>query len=295
MLDPQERRRLELSLAATEAALHRLGTASFRKSRWKVAATLLDKGITLVALGRFEEGLAACNEVLRHFGSAQDGPTQVLIAGALRYKRVALRGLGRHVEALEACAEVLRRFGNSAEEVLRDEVAAARVEQSPPTIRDAREGEADAAAAVTLRAFEQFHSLLTPAFIERFERDVLDSQSRLAAGQLIVADAQGMVVGTVTFYPEGASYPMPGWPSQWSAIRLLAVDPDARGLGLGRRLVAECVERAQRAGAAEVGLHTGPFMAAARSVYEALGFERVAEYDVLAQGAPPAQAYRRRL
>ena len=52
------------------------------------------------------------------------------------------------------------------------------------------------------------------------------------------------------------------------------------------------VERACRLGVPTLGLHTAPFMTAARLIYEALGFDRAPEYDVVQPGSPPALAYR---
>lgn len=60
-------------------------------------------------------------------------------------------------------------------------------------------------------------------------------------------------------------------------LRLLLVDPAARGCGLGSRLVNECVQFARDAGYRKVVLWTQNNLSAARRIYSRVGFQKIAE------------------
>jgi N-acetylglutamate synthase-like GNAT family acetyltransferase len=60
-------------------------------------------------------------------------------------------------------------------------------------------------------------------------------------------------------------------------LRLLLVEPDARGLGLGARLVDECIAFARQAAYRKIVLWTQSELLAARRIYEHRGFRRIAE------------------
>lgn len=147
-------------------------------------------------------------------------------------------------------------------------------------VREAKQGDLVRVIEVLRAANVEFELVLPPAFYRAYLANVLDLRSRLGQSQLFVAEQGdgGRVVGAITLYPDASTEGW-GWPAQWAGIRAVAVEPSARGLGIGRRLTEACIERSRLLGASTVCLHTAPFMEAAIRMYETVGFRRAPQFD----------------
>jgi DNA-binding MarR family transcriptional regulator/GNAT superfamily N-acetyltransferase len=95
-----------------------------------------------------------------------------------------------------------------------------------------------------------------------------------------IAEVDGVPAGCVCCVPEGDG----GDGGSTARLRLLLVEPWARGLGLGARLVAQCLDFAREAGFADIVLLTYDQLVAARRIYQAAGFHLDAEHPEEAFG-----------
>jgi DNA-binding MarR family transcriptional regulator/ribosomal protein S18 acetylase RimI-like enzyme len=107
--------------------------------------------------------------------------------------------------------------------------------------------------------FEALVAKIVGEFIERFDP---------ARERCWIAEKDGEIVGAVFLVKKSASV---------AKLRLLYVEPQARGMGIGERLIGECIRFARQARYRKIRLWTQSELLAARHLYRKAGFKRIAE------------------
>lgn len=151
-------------------------------------------------------------------------------------------------------------------------------------VRRVRPDEYEEAGEVTVRAYREFgpHTAGDPDLRERDEHSwddyfgrLRDVEGRDQVAVVLIAIEHGKILGTATLELDGRIDTEHGELEAGQAhLRMLGVDPNARGRGVGKLLMEACLEESRSAGKTVFTLNTTERMKAAQHMYEALGFER---------------------
>lgn len=155
------------------------------------------------------------------------------------------------------------------------------------TIRDASSQKDWEQAVALLDAVYVGEGFAQTQFAQQvFSRDRLENEGDF----LVAAASGGTILGAVLVLDDQSEFRQIARPGEVE-FRLLAVRDAARGNGIGRELVEECLNRSKSRGARITVLCTQPSMRAAQALYEGLGFRRRTERDFQVAGGGSRWVY----
>ena len=129
---------------------------------------------------------------------------------------------------------------------------------TPPRIRDAGAADAGRIGEIARAAYLKYVARIGRAPAPM----VADFAAEIAAGRVVVAEADGGVVGYMVAWPQADGY----------FIDNIAVDPTEQGRGLGRQLMDHAEHAARRHGLAALRLYTNAAMSENLALYRRMGF-----------------------
>lgn len=145
-------------------------------------------------------------------------------------------------------------------------------------IRPVAAAEVGDAGDVTLAAYRTLSGRMLD---DRYTADLRDVAARTTGATVLVAVEDGRVLGTVTLVDDPSSPWSEGLAAGEAGIRMLGVDPEARGRGIGTTLLGACLGRARAAGLSRAVLHSTASMAPAQRIYLRAGFARAPGRDIV--------------
>jgi ribosomal protein S18 acetylase RimI-like enzyme len=160
-------------------------------------------------------------------------------------------------------------------------------------VRLARPEDYDAAGRVTAEAYREFAPPNNEDW-DAYLAEIADVAGRARRTPVLVAVEDGRVVGSTTIEMDDRVLGDDDstLPREMASLRMLGVDPAARGRGAGRALVQASIDLARSAGKSLMVLRTTEPMVGAQRLYRSMGFERDRERDLSFEDGFRLIAYR---
>lgn len=160
------------------------------------------------------------------------------------------------------------------------------------TIREAQSDEFKTIGQLMIQVYSQLEGFPKPeeqpTYYDKLANIGLMTE-KPGARLLVAVSENGAIGGAVVYLGDMEHYGSGGTATKEknaAGFRLLAVDPETRGLGLGKRLSMACLELAKTEGNQQMIIHTTNAMKPAWKMYEKIGFRRSEDLDFLMEGFP---------
>ncbi len=144
------------------------------------------------------------------------------------------------------------------------------MQQEGIIIRKIKEEDNAAIAKVIRQTLEEFGAAHPGTVYFDASTDALFQLFRQTPGSVyFIAEKEGDVVGG------GGIFPSPGLPPDTCELVKMYLLPLVRGIGLGRKIIQQCIASAKEAGYQNIYLETMPELKKALDTYEKFGFEYI--------------------
>jgi DNA-binding MarR family transcriptional regulator/N-acetylglutamate synthase-like GNAT family acetyltransferase len=227
----------------------------------------LDPAYLSRVLRRFEK-----DGLIRRVASKEDARASVVVltkkgaatfAGLNKQQDADVRAMLEHVRPKRR-AEMVRAMETIRRALSGDDQASKSFVLRPPRVGDLgwvvhRHGALYAQEYGWNERFEALVAEIVADFVKNFEAK---------RERCWIAERDGEIVGSVFVVKKSKTV---------AKLRMLYVEPSARGLGIGRRLVEECIQFTRQCGYRKMTLWTQSVLHSARKIYQAAGFKLVRE------------------
>ncbi|MGH1366191.1 MAG: GNAT family N-acetyltransferase [Calditrichia bacterium] len=155
------------------------------------------------------------------------------------------------------------------------------------TLRDALPGEFPEIGKLMVRVYSVLEGFPTPEEQPAYYKLLANIGSLTNSPQtrlLVAVTPSGKIGGAVVYFGDMQYYGSGGTATSEknaAGFRLLAVDPAARGNGLGKLLTNACIQTAKSAGLNQMVIHSTEAMKIAWGMYERIGFIRSEDLDFM--------------
>ena len=146
-----------------------------------------------------------------------------------------------------------------------------------------REGNADDLAGLqklALISYGQFQNTLAEENWSKLKAAITNANlfpNLLKTSKGFVCEHENEIIGMAFLVPKGN--PTEIFQADWSYIRMVGVNPNFGGSGIGTQLTQMCIDFARSSDARVIALHTSEYMNAARHIYESFGFKQIKELE----------------
>ena len=157
--------------------------------------------------------------------------------------------------------------------------------QKQITIRNAKASEFESISALLIEVYAALEGFpkrdVHPTYYDYLQNISLQTENE-AIELLVAVSETNQILGCVVYYHDVKYYNSGGTVTQQKnccGFRLLAVTPEARGLGIGKKLTKFCISKAKTSTADYLIIHTTNAMKIAWKMYDHMGFQRAKDLD----------------